>query len=148
MGGGYRLTDSNDNSISFIGGNADTDSPIKLETYAKTVADNVGTRIIQTLEKVYYTAGKNSSAYVAGDEVAVKSDIPTALSSLTNDGNYVVDGSYVHTDNNFTTGEKTKLAGLDDNHFKGSYPSLIALFHFRRSSATSPLPASSPRVPP
>jgi hypothetical protein len=59
--------------------------------------------------------------------VAVKSNIPTALSQLTNDGNYVVDASYVHTDNNFTTGEKTKLAGLDDNHFKGSYPSLTAL---------------------
>ncbi|MDR1457279.1 MAG: hypothetical protein LBI47_00265, partial [Puniceicoccales bacterium] len=62
-----------------------------------------------------------------GDEVAVKTDIPTALSSLTNDGNYVTDASYVHTDNNYTTEEKTKLAGLDDNHFKGSYPSLDAL---------------------
>jgi hypothetical protein len=126
-GGGYRLADNNDDSLSFIGGNADTDSPIKIETYAKTVADNVGTRIIQTLEKIYYTAGKSSATYGNGDEVAVKSNIPTALSSLTNDGNYVVDASYVHTDNNFTTGEKTKLAGLDDNHFKGSYPSLTAL---------------------
>jgi hypothetical protein len=126
-GGGYKLADTNDNSISFVGGNADPDSPIKVETYAKTVSDNIGTRIIQTLEKIYYTAGKDSSTFVDGDEVAVKANIPTALSSLTNDGNFVTDSSYVHTDNNFTTAEKTKLAGMDDNHFKGSYPSLDAL---------------------
>jgi hypothetical protein len=126
-GGGYRLADTNDGSLSFIGGNADTESPIKVETYAKTVEDNVGTRIIQTLEKVFYTAGKSSATFVDSDEVAVKSDIPTSLSQLTNDGNYVVDPSYVHTDSNFTSAEKEKLAGLDDNHFKGSYPSLTAL---------------------
>lgn len=37
------------------------------------------------------------------------------LSELTNDANYVVDASYVHTDNNFTTLEKTKLTSLDPN---------------------------------
>lgn len=29
--------------------------------------------------------------------------------------NYVVDSSYVHTDNNFTTAEQTKLSGIADN---------------------------------
>jgi hypothetical protein len=125
-GGGYRLADTNDGSLSFIGGNADTDSPIKVVRYAKTVC-TIGTRIVQTLEKIYYTAGESSATFVDGDEVAVKSDIPTSLSQLTNDGNYVVDSSYVHTDSNFTAAEKSKLAGLDDNHFKGSYPSLTAL---------------------
>jgi hypothetical protein len=96
-----RLADTNDNSLSFIGGNADTDSPINLKTYAKTVSDNVDTRIIQTLEKIYYTAGKSSVVYGNGDEIAVKNDVPTSLFSLTNDGNFVTDSAYIYTDNNF-----------------------------------------------
>lgn len=39
--------------------------------------------------------------------------MPTALTDLTNDGNFVQDASYVHTDNNYTSDEKTKLAGIE-----------------------------------
>lgn len=38
--------------------------------------------------------------------------IPTKTSDLTNDSNFVSDVNYVHTDNNFTTTEKNKLAGI------------------------------------
>lgn len=38
--------------------------------------------------------------------------IPTATSDLTNDSNFVSDASYVHTDNNYTSTEKTKLGGI------------------------------------
>ena len=38
--------------------------------------------------------------------------IPTKTSDLTNDSGFVADSSYVHTDNNFTSTEKTKLAGI------------------------------------
>lgn len=38
--------------------------------------------------------------------------IPTKLTDLTNDGNFVTDANYVHTDNNFTTTDKNKLAGI------------------------------------
>lgn len=41
------------------------------------------------------------------------SDIPTSTSELLNDSNFAVDADYVHTDNNYTTTEKTKLAGLN-----------------------------------
>lgn len=41
--------------------------------------------------------------------------IPTKTSQLTNDTFFVSDDSYVHTDNNFTTVEKSKLAGISDN---------------------------------
>lgn len=41
--------------------------------------------------------------------------IPTKLSELHNDDNYVQDNSYVHTDNNFTTSYKDKL---DDTYRK------------------------------
>lgn len=43
---------------------------------------------------------------------AFKTEIPTKLSDLTNDGNFVTDASYVHTDNNFTTTLKTKLDSI------------------------------------
>lgn len=43
---------------------------------------------------------------------ALKTELPTKLSDLTNDGNFVTDASYVHTDNNFTTTLKNKLNGV------------------------------------
>lgn len=43
---------------------------------------------------------------------ATPSDIPTATSQLTNDSNFVVDANYVHTDNNYTTADATKLDNL------------------------------------
>lgn len=38
--------------------------------------------------------------------------IPTKLTDLTNDGNFVTDANYVHTDNNFTTALLEKLNGI------------------------------------
>ena len=73
---------------------------------------------------------KNKLAGIAsGAEVNVQSDwnesdstddayiknkptIPEKTSDLTNDSDFVVDASYVHTDNNFTSTEKTKLSGI------------------------------------
>ena len=43
---------------------------------------------------------------------AVDVTVPTKLTDLTNDGNFVTDANYVHTDNNYTTAEKTKLSGI------------------------------------
>lgn len=40
-------------------------------------------------------------------------DIPTKTSELTNDSDFVSDSNYVHTDNNFTLSEKTKLSGIE-----------------------------------
>ena len=47
-------------------------------------------------------------SYVSGTPT-----IPTKISDLTNDNNTVTDVSYVHTDNNYTSAEKTKLAGIE-----------------------------------
>jgi len=44
---------------------------------------------------------------------AVDITMPTKLTDLTNDGNFVQDASYVHTDNNYTTAEKEKLAAIE-----------------------------------
>ena len=39
-------------------------------------------------------------------------NIPTKLTDLTNDGNFVQDGNYVHSDQNFTSALKDKLDGI------------------------------------
>jgi len=39
-------------------------------------------------------------------------NVPTKTSDLTNDSNFAADASYVHTDNNYTDAEKTKLGGI------------------------------------
>ena len=49
-----------------------------------------------------------SDAYIKN-----KPTIPTATSQLTNDSNFVSDASYVHTDNNYTTSDQTKLSGIE-----------------------------------
>lgn len=47
------------------------------------------------------------------DNKAVNISVPTQTSQLTNNSNFAVDAAYVHTDNNYTTTEKDKLAGIE-----------------------------------
>ena len=58
------------------------------------------------------TDTENLAAMLAALESKITAKIPTKLSQLSNDGNFVQDTNYVHTDNNFTTLEKEKLVGL------------------------------------
>lgn len=58
------------------------------------------------------TDTENLAAMLAALESKISAKIPTKLSQLNNDGNFVSDKNYVHTDNNFTTAEKEKLSGL------------------------------------
>ena len=56
--------------------------------------------------------------------LATQDSVPTKLSQLTNDINAVSDANYVHTDNNYTTIEKTKLndiVGLPSGGNSGDY---------------------------
>ena len=55
----------------------------------------------------------NGTALTPDANRAVDVTVPTKLTDLTNDGNFVQDADYVHTDNNYTTSEKTKLAGIE-----------------------------------
>ena len=57
------------------------------------------------------TVKVNNVALTITDK-AVNVTVPTKLTDLTNDGNFVTDASYVHTDNNYTTTEKSKLSGI------------------------------------
>ncbi|MDR2030419.1 MAG: hypothetical protein LBP65_03070, partial [Puniceicoccales bacterium] len=76
-GGGYRFTDSSAGTVSFVGCNDDAE-PVKIELYAKDSTSNVGSRILQTLGGVYYTACKTDMTFAAGDEIATLAKIKGA----------------------------------------------------------------------
>lgn len=63
---------------------------------------------VNTIESVK----KNGVAVEIGEDKSIDIEVPTKLSELTNDGNFVVDADYVHTDNNFTDALETKLNGI------------------------------------
>lgn len=54
---------------------------------------------------------KNGTTVTVTNKIANIS-VPTKTSDITNDSNFVADASYVHTDNNYTTTEKNKVAGI------------------------------------
>lgn len=60
-------------------------------------------------------AKQSSKPTYTASEVGALPDttsIPTKTSDLTNDSDFVADASYVHTDNNYTSTEKSKLSGI------------------------------------
>ena len=69
-------------------------------TVAKIVAD-------ANVQSDWNESDSTDDAYIKN-----KPSIPTATSDLTNDSNYVSDSDYVHTDNNYTSTEKSKLSGI------------------------------------
>lgn len=58
----------------------------------------------------------NNKSNFSGDfnDLINKPSIPENTSDLINDSDFVSDASYVHTDNNFTTAEKEKLANSEN----------------------------------
>lgn len=60
--------------------------------------------------------GQKGDSYILTNadktEIAQKVKLPTKTSELENDSNFVSDANYVHTDNNYTEEEKTKLGSL------------------------------------
>ena len=57
----------------------------------------------------YYTKTEVNALLTAKADISA---VPTKTSDLTNDSNFAVDANYVHTDNNYTTADKNKLAGI------------------------------------
>lgn len=98
----------------------------KIKNALLTKVDKVDGKGLSTND---YTAAEKTklAGIAAGAEVNVNADwsastgdaailnkpsIPSKTSDLTNDSDYVSDASYVHTDNNYTSTEKTKLSGI------------------------------------
>lgn len=72
---------------------------------------------IPTVNNATLTIQKNGSTVKtftanASSNVTANITVPTKTSDLTNDSNFVEDANYVHTDNNYTTTDKNKLAGI------------------------------------
>lgn len=73
----------------------------------KTKLNGIATGAEVNVQANWNETSSSSDAYIQN-----KPSIPTATSDLTNDSNFVADASYVHTDNNYTSTEKTKLSGI------------------------------------
>lgn len=79
--------------------------------------DGDGTSPFATQAYVGTNGGKidiikvNGTAQTITDK-SVNIAVPTKTSDITNDSNFVADASYVHTDNNYTAAEKSKLSGI------------------------------------
>ena len=69
-------------------------------TVAKIVAD-------ANVQSDWNESDSTDDAYIKN-----KPSIPTKTTDLTNDSNFVSDSDYVHTDNNYTSTEKSKLSGI------------------------------------
>lgn len=63
--------------------------------------------------KKFFTDLKTVAFSGSYNDLSDKPTIPTATSDLVNDSDFVSDASYVHTDENFTSAEKTKLSGIE-----------------------------------
>lgn len=90
--------------------------PTKLSQFTND-GDGTEDSAYATIDYVTTNGGKINTVKVNGTALpvtdkAVDVTVPTKLSELTNDDNFVVDASYVHTDNNFTTTLKNKLNGI------------------------------------
>ena len=83
----------------------------KLENIDPTGEENIIESI--SLNGSTLTVDSNKNVDIDISNYALEADIPTRTSDLTNDSNFAVDASYVHTDNNFTTALKDKLTALD-----------------------------------
>lgn len=74
----------------------------------KTKLDGIETGAEVNVQSDWNEADNTSDAYILN-----KPTIPTKTSDLTNDSNFVSDANYVHTDNNFTNSDVTKLSGIE-----------------------------------
>ena len=93
-----------------------TDLPTKVSDLTNDGDGTTGSKFA-TEAYVNTNGGKIDKIKVNGTEQtitnkAVDITVPTKTSDLTNDSNFAVDASYVHTDNNYTTAEKNKLSGV------------------------------------
>ena len=92
----------------------------------KTKYDNTANKVNELTEtggapNIIEIVKVNGTALIPDTNKAVNVSVPTKLSDLTNDDNFVKDVNYVHTDQNYTLIEKQKLDGLknyDDTEIK------------------------------
>ena len=101
---------SNDITLTATDVNALPDTT-EIPTTLADLNEDSSHRTVTDAEK---TTWNNKSSFSGSyNDLTNKPTIPTLTSQLTNDSNFVSDSAYVHTDNNYTTSEKNKLAGIE-----------------------------------
>lgn len=132
----YRWDDANDTFV-YIGSQgpfytkSETDATFVPQTRTvnnKALSSNIAltaadvgalpdSTVIPTVNDATLTIQKNGTTvqtFTANQATNATANIavPTKTSDLTNDSDFPVDANYVHTDNNYTTADKNKLAGI------------------------------------
>lgn len=109
--------------------------PIEIDTYTKSQIDNKISTAVEEIRKIIPAPyddtqikadvktlkEKANDTYTKQEVDNLIPEVPTKTSQLNNDSNFVSDENYNHTDNNYTTADKTKLDGLsnyDDTEIK------------------------------
>ena len=82
------------------------------------------------------TAVSVNNAPLTPTNKAVNITVPTKTSDITNNSNFVADASYVHTDNNYTTTEKNKLAAFGDASTYALKSDITGLYRYKGSVAS------------
>ena len=116
-GSGLSATDVQDAIDELSSEKADSSSLATVAT-SGDYDDLINKPTIPTVNDATLTIQKNGSDVAtftanASSNVVANVTVPTTTSELTNNSDFVSDASYVHTDNNFTTAEKTKLSGIE-----------------------------------
>ncbi len=93
-------------------------SDLKTVAFTGSYNDLSNKPTIPTVNNATLTIQKNGSSVAtftanASSNVTANISVPTKTSQLTNNSNFVVDASYVHTDNNYTNADVTKLSGIE-----------------------------------
>lgn len=79
------------------------------DEYINTTGDSSGWELIGDTEVDLSDYVKSSELSTILQDYALIADVPTNTSDLINDSSFISDPNYVHTDNNFTNADKTKL---------------------------------------
>lgn len=101
-------TDIQTNVIYLVPKDSSVASNAKYE-YINITGDSTGWELIGDTEIDLSLYVKKEELETILQDYATISDVPTKISELTNDSNFIVDADYVHTDNNFTDEDITKL---------------------------------------
>lgn len=103
------FTDSTTTTFTVTNGQNGTGSVADVTQNGVSVLDGTVAKIVAdaNVQSDWNESDSTDDAYIKN-----KPSIPTKTSDLTNDSNFVSDSDYVHTDNNYTSAEKSKLSGI------------------------------------
>ena len=79
--------------------------------YLNTVEGETNSKAVSG--SIQISGGGGTTVKAKNGILTISTTVPANLSDLTNDNNTVTDANYNHTDNNYTTSEKTKLGGIE-----------------------------------